>query len=91
MSGCTRGDNRPECRWRSAGAHTALRTICASALAETPDYEPKFDYKKQRRVEKCRLPNLGSRIAARFAKTGLIKDIPELHGQAPRPALHRKW
>ena len=32
------------------------------------------------------LPKLGSRIAARFAKTGLTKDIAELHGQAPRPA-----
>lgn len=32
------------------------------------------------------LPNLGSRIAARFAKTGLTKDLPELRGQAPRPA-----
>jgi len=31
-------------------------------------------------------PKLGSRIAARFAKTGLTKDLPELHGQAPRPA-----
>jgi plasmid stability protein len=32
------------------------------------------------------LPNLGSRIAARFAKTGFTNDLPELHGQAPRPA-----
>jgi plasmid stability protein len=32
------------------------------------------------------LPNLGSRIAARFAKSGLTKDLPELRGQAPRPA-----
>ena len=32
------------------------------------------------------LPKLGSRIAARFAKMGLAKDLPELHGQAPRPA-----
>lgn len=32
------------------------------------------------------VPKLGSRIAARFAKTGLEKDLPELHGQAPRPA-----
>jgi plasmid stability protein len=32
------------------------------------------------------LPKLGSRIAARFAKTGLTKDLPELRGQAPRPA-----
>ena len=31
-------------------------------------------------------PKLGSRIAARFAKAGLTKDLPELHGQAPRPA-----
>ena len=30
--------------------------------------------------------NLGSRIAARFAKTGLTTDLPELHGQAPMPA-----
>src|SRR5260370_386154 len=32
------------------------------------------------------LPNLGSRIAAHFAKTGLSDDLPELRGQAPRPA-----
>lgn len=32
------------------------------------------------------LPKLGSRIAARFAKAGLTKDLPELHGQAPRAA-----
>jgi plasmid stability protein len=30
------------------------------------------------------LPNLGSRIAARFAKAGLSEDLPELRGQAPR-------
>jgi plasmid stability protein len=29
---------------------------------------------------------LGSRIAARFAKMGLIADLPELHGQLPRSA-----
>ncbi len=32
------------------------------------------------------LPKLGSRIAARFAKTGLKDDIPELRGQPVRPA-----
>jgi len=32
------------------------------------------------------LPKLGSRIAARFAKTGLTEDIPELRGQPARPA-----
>ena len=31
-------------------------------------------------------PRLGSRIAARFAKTGLTVDLPELHGQAVRSA-----
>jgi len=31
-------------------------------------------------------PRLGSRIAARFAGQGLTEDLPELHGQAPRPA-----
>jgi plasmid stability protein len=30
--------------------------------------------------------NLGSHIAARFAKAGLTKDLPELHGRAPRHA-----
>jgi plasmid stability protein len=29
---------------------------------------------------------LGSRIAARFAKVGLTDDLPELRGNAPRPA-----
>ncbi len=35
-------------------------------------------------------PKLGSRIAARFAKVGLTKDLAELHGQAPRPVDLRK-
>ncbi|HEY2817107.1 MAG TPA: Arc family DNA-binding protein [Casimicrobiaceae bacterium] len=35
-------------------------------------------------------PNLGSRIAARFSKTGLTKDLPELHGEALRPVELRK-
>jgi plasmid stability protein len=30
------------------------------------------------------LAKLGSRIAARFAKVGLTRDLPELHGQVPR-------
>jgi plasmid stability protein len=30
---------------------------------------------------------LGSRIAARFAKTGLTTELPELRGQYPRAAL----
>lgn len=29
---------------------------------------------------------LGSRIAARFKKTGLASDLPELRGQTARPA-----
>jgi plasmid stability protein len=29
---------------------------------------------------------LGSRIAARFKKSGLDADLPEWHGQAPRSA-----
>jgi len=33
-----------------------------------------------------RLPKLGSRIAARFAKAGLTADLPELRGQIPRAA-----
>jgi plasmid stability protein len=31
-------------------------------------------------------PGLGSRIAARFKRTGLVDPLPELHGQIPRPA-----
>ena len=30
--------------------------------------------------------NLGSRIAARFAKVGLTTELPELRGQRPRSA-----
>ncbi len=33
---------------------------------------------------------LGSRIAARFAKGGLTRDLPELHGQLARPADFKK-
>jgi antitoxin FitA len=29
---------------------------------------------------------LGSRIAARFARSGLTEPLPELRGQVPRPA-----
>ena len=29
---------------------------------------------------------LGSRIAARFSGSGLTTDLPEVHGQASRPA-----
>jgi plasmid stability protein len=32
------------------------------------------------------LSRLGSRIATRFAKIGLIADLPELRGQLPRSA-----
>lgn len=35
-------------------------------------------------------PRLGSRIAARFRNLGLASDLPELHGQPPRPADLRK-
>jgi plasmid stability protein len=31
-------------------------------------------------------PHLGSRIAARFTRRGLVEDLPELHGQVARPA-----
>ncbi len=33
---------------------------------------------------------LGSRVAARFRKLGLTRDLPELHGEAARPADLRK-
>jgi plasmid stability protein len=36
------------------------------------------------------LPKLGSRIAARFAKSGLTTDLPELQGQLPRAAKFDK-
>jgi plasmid stability protein len=34
--------------------------------------------------ENRRVAKLGSRIAARFAKSGLTTELPELHGQLPR-------
>jgi antitoxin FitA len=33
-----------------------------------------------------RVLKLGSRIAARFARTGLKVDLPEFRGQLPQPA-----
>lgn len=38
------------------------------------------------KVESMPVPKLGSRIAARFKKTGLTEDLPEFHGQAVTPA-----
>ncbi len=37
-----------------------------------------------------RVVKLGSRIAARFAKTGLTIELPELRGQVPLPAKFGK-
>ena len=31
-------------------------------------------------------PGLGSRISARFKRTGLVDPLPELRGQVPQPA-----
>lgn len=38
------------------------------------------------REESRSAPALGSRIARRFAESGLTKDLPELRGGSPRPA-----
>lgn len=35
-------------------------------------------------------PGLGSRIAARFAKVGLVEPLPELRGQLPRAAALKR-
>jgi antitoxin FitA len=37
------------------------------------------------------LPQLGSRIAARFGRHGLTQDLPELHGQVVQPADFRDY
>jgi plasmid stability protein len=42
--------------------------------------------RKAAREESPAIARLGSRIAARFRKAGLRADLPELHGQRPRPA-----
>ena len=36
--------------------------------------------------QSAKAPKLGSRIAARFSKIGLTQALPELRGQAVRPA-----
>jgi plasmid stability protein len=37
-----------------------------------------------------RVAKLGSRIAARFAKTGLTTELPELRGRVPQSAKFGK-
>jgi plasmid stability protein len=37
-----------------------------------------------------RVAKLGSRMAGRFAKSGLTTDLPELHGQTPSSAEFSK-
>lgn len=41
------------------------------------------------KTENTRVAKLGSRIAARFKKTGLTTELPELHGQPVRSADFR--
>lgn len=38
------------------------------------------------RHEGAPAPPLGTRLKARFARSGLAEDIPEMRGQAARPA-----
>lgn len=38
-----------------------------------------------RNEDRCKEP-LGSRLAGRFATIGLDQEVPEVRGQAPRPA-----
>jgi plasmid stability protein len=40
--------------------------------------------------EKHRISKIGSRIAARFVKSGLTADLPEFHEQAPQPVKFTK-
>jgi plasmid stability protein len=40
--------------------------------------------------EACDRRGLGSRIAARFAKIGLTRDLPEVRGGVPRPATFER-
>lgn len=42
------------------------------------------------RAETRAVSNLGSRIAARFRKAGLTRDLPELRGESPRAPDFRK-
>jgi plasmid stability protein len=35
-------------------------------------------------------PRLGSHIASLFSKVGLTEELPELHGQQPRPVDFQK-
>ena len=36
--------------------------------------------------EQRAVPGLGSRMAARFKRAGLVEPLPELRGQVPKPA-----
>jgi hypothetical protein len=40
--------------------------------------------------EKHQVSKIGSRIAARFAKSGLTADLPEFHDQVPQPVKFTK-
>lgn len=37
------------------------------------------------RNDEAPVSHLGSRIAARFVRHGLTENLPELHGEVPRP------
>ena len=63
---------------------------CAERHGRSMEEEVREILRNAAREENRPLPDLGSRIASRFAKKGLTKDLPELHGQAPKPAAFGK-
>ena len=59
---------------------------CAAHHGRSMEEEVRHILRNAVKEQNQRLPKLGSRIAARFANTGLATDLPELRGQLPQSA-----
>jgi antitoxin FitA len=62
----------------------------AAAHGHSMEEEIRLILRNAVKEQNQRAANLGTRIAARFAKIGLTADLPELHGQVPRSPKFNK-
>lgn len=60
---------------------------CAVRLGTSREAEVRQNLRNALKDDELRAqPGMGSRIAARAKRVGLVEPLPELHGQAPQPA-----
>ena len=59
--------------------------VWRNGLSRSMEEEVRDILRNAAKDENRPMPRLGTRIAARFSRIGLTGDLPELHGQRPKP------